>query len=158
MIQSIAIAIILVASVVNGFAPAAVSFQKNGVVNMQQTPSSSLSSYLTSSPRRLASSSLAAVSSGERSSVDTKIYKPSSKETPKVLGGVKIGLRKLVVITGASSGLGLSCAESLAKNGKYFVVMAVRDVEKGKRGESVRQTGRQAVLLLLAHVVCYSVV
>lgn len=63
-----------------------------------------------------------------------KYYPPKAKETPKVLGGVKIGLRKLVVVTGASSGLGLQCAKTLAKTGRYFVVMACRDVEKGKRG------------------------
>jgi hypothetical protein len=66
--------------------------------------------------------------------ITEKYYLPEEKETPKVLGGVKIGLRKLVVITGASSGLGLSCAKVLSKTGRYFVVMAVRDVEKGKRG------------------------
>ena len=33
--------------------------------------------------------------------------------------------------------MGLSAAESLAKKGNYFVVMACRDVEKGKRGEFV---------------------
>lgn len=53
-------------------------------------------------------------------------------EAPKVLGGIKIGLRKLVVVTGASSGLGRECARALCNNGNYFVVMAVRDVEKGK--------------------------
>ena len=63
-----------------------------------------------------------------------KYYPPKAKETPKVLGGVKIGLRKLVVVTGASSGLGLQCAKTLAKTGRYFVVMACRDVEKGKKG------------------------
>jgi protochlorophyllide reductase len=65
-----------------------------------------------------------------------KLYIPEQKEMPKVLGGLKIGLRDLVVITGASSGLGLNCAVTLAKSGKYFVVMACRDVEKGKRGKS----------------------
>jgi protochlorophyllide reductase len=64
-----------------------------------------------------------------------KLYFPEEKEIPKVLGGVKIGLRKLVVVTGASSGLGLNCAVTLAKTGRYFVVMACRDVEKGKRGK-----------------------
>lgn len=64
-----------------------------------------------------------------------KYYPPKEKEIPKVLGGVKIGLRKLVVITGASSGLGLQTAKVLAKTGRYFVVMACRDVEKGKRGK-----------------------
>jgi protochlorophyllide reductase len=62
------------------------------------------------------------------------LYKPSDKETPKVLGGVQIGLRKLVVVTGSTSGLGLNCAATLAKSGKYFVIMAVRDTDKGLRG------------------------
>jgi len=62
-----------------------------------------------------------------------KLYFKKAKEAPKVLGGLKIGLRELVVVTGASSGLGLHCASTLAKTGKYFVVMAVRDVEKAKR-------------------------
>lgn len=64
-----------------------------------------------------------------------KLYIPEQKEMPKVLGGLKIGLRELVVVTGASSGLGLNCAVTLAKSGKYFVVMACRDVEKGKKGK-----------------------
>jgi protochlorophyllide reductase len=62
-----------------------------------------------------------------------KLYFEKEKEMPKVLGGLKIGLRQLVVITGASSGLGLNCAVTLAKTGKYFVVMACRDVEKAKK-------------------------
>lgn len=62
-----------------------------------------------------------------------KMYPPEAKEPAKVLGGVKIGSRKLTVITGASSGLGLNTAACLAKTGRHFVVMAVRDVEKGKR-------------------------
>mmetsp|Transcript_17480 Transcript_17480/g.24297 ORF Transcript_17480/g.24297 Transcript_17480/m.24297 type:complete len:424 (-) Transcript_17480:780-2051(-) len=55
------------------------------------------------------------------------------KESPKVLGGIKVGLRKLVVVTGASSGLGLNCAATLAKTGDYYVIMACRDTDKGKR-------------------------
>lgn len=62
-----------------------------------------------------------------------KLYFPKEKELPKILGGIKIGLRKLTVITGASSGLGLSTANTLVNTGRHFVVMAVRDVEKGKR-------------------------
>lgn len=61
-----------------------------------------------------------------------KYYFPQEKETPKVLGGVRIGTRKLCVVTGASSGLGLNCANTLVKSGRHFVVMACRDVEKGK--------------------------
>lgn len=83
------------------------------------------------------------VTSTERSAVlqqtelPEKLYFKKAKETPKVLGGLKIGLRELVVVTGASSGLGLHCAATLAKTGRYFVVMAVRDVEKAKRGKKV---------------------
>eukprot|EP00979_Chaetoceros_neogracilis_P015777 scaffold6528_cov267-Chaetoceros_neogracile.AAC.5 len=62
-----------------------------------------------------------------------KLYIPQGKEVPKVLGGLKIGTRKLCVVTGASSGLGLNASASLAKTGRHFVVMACRDVEKGKR-------------------------
>jgi protochlorophyllide reductase len=69
-----------------------------------------------------------------------KLYFPKDKEMPKVLGGLKIGLRKLVVITGASSGLGLACAETLAKTGRYFVVMACRDVEKAKKGKLMHES------------------
>ena len=72
----------------------------------------------------------------EQTELPSKLYFEKAKEMPKVLGGLKIGLRELVVITGASSGLGLNCAATLAKTGKYFVVMAVRDVEKAKRGTS----------------------
>jgi protochlorophyllide reductase len=61
-----------------------------------------------------------------------KLYFEQSKESPKVLGGIKIGLRKLVVVTGASSGLGRKCAAVLAKTGRYYVIMAVRDIEKAK--------------------------
>jgi protochlorophyllide reductase len=70
----------------------------------------------------------------QQAELPQKLYIPKEKEVPKVLGGLKIGLRKLVVITGASSGLGLNTAITLAKTGRYFVVMACRDVEKGKRG------------------------
>lgn len=62
-----------------------------------------------------------------------KLYFPKDKEAPKILGGVKIGTRKLSVVTGASSGLGLNAAYTLATTGRHFVILAVRDVEKGKR-------------------------
>lgn len=62
-----------------------------------------------------------------------KIYLPKDKEAAKILGGVKIGSRKLTVITGASSGLGLNCAVALSKTGRHFVVMAVRDPAKALR-------------------------
>lgn len=62
-----------------------------------------------------------------------KYYFPEAKEFPKVLGGLTIGTRSLCVVTGASSGLGLNCAYTLAKTGRHFVVMACRDVKKGKK-------------------------
>jgi len=83
-----------------------------------------------------------APSSTERSAMLTQTELPEKlyfgsedKEFPKVLGGIKIGTRELVVITGASSGLGLYCAKTLISTGKYFVVMACRDIKKAKKGE-----------------------
>lgn len=52
---------------------------------------------------------------------------------PPVLGGIKAGTKKLCVITGASSGLGRETAKVLADRGDYFVICAVRDVEKMKQ-------------------------
>lgn len=70
----------------------------------------------------------------EKTELPQKLYFPKQKESPKVLGGLKVGLRKMVVITGASSGLGLSASLALAKTGNYFVIMACRDIEKAKKG------------------------
>merc|ERR1719337_181694 len=42
----------------------------------------------------------------------------------------KFGDRKLVVLTGTSSGLGRSAAKHLLRTGQYHVVGAVRDMEK----------------------------
>jgi len=67
----------------------------------------------------------------EQTEMPSKFY--FKKETPKALGGLKIGLRKLVVVTGASSGLGLTAASTLAKSGRYFVIMACRDIEKAEK-------------------------
>jgi len=66
-------------------------------------------------------------------STSEKLYPPEAKEFPKVFGGVRAALKELVVITGASSGLGLSTTIALANSGNYHVVMACRDTEKGKR-------------------------
>lgn len=110
-----------------GFAPVS---QHHNVVR-QQTAAVVVSPMTSMpSPTRLG----AVMDKSNSGATSEKIYTPKSKETPKVLGGVKIGLRKLVVVTGASSGLGLNAAVSLAKKGNYFVVMACRDVEKGKKG------------------------
>lgn len=111
----------LVAPFVSGFAPAPMvqtnTLTTNAVVSAPRAASTA------------ADFALNAVMNDEAS----KIYEPNSKETPKVLGGVKIGLKKLVVVTGASSGLGLATTIALAKAGKYHIVMACRDIEKAKK-------------------------
>lgn len=69
----------------------------------------------------------------EKLKVAPKLESPpvdSSKQFPKVNGGLLIGTRKLVVVTGASSGLGLYGAYELAKSGEYYVVLACRNVER----------------------------
>ena len=57
----------------------------------------------------------------------------STPEGPKVNGGIVVGTRKLVVVTGASSGLGLYGALSLAKKGGYYVVLACRNTERAEK-------------------------
>lgn len=61
------------------------------------------------------------------------LYNTSDKESPKILGSVKAVGKDIVVVTGASSGLGRNCAAALAKKGNYFVIMACRDTEKAKK-------------------------
>lgn len=98
----------------------------------------SLQSLTTTNPIPVARGNALAITTEDTNvltETELPLYTPQSKEIPKVFGGLKIGLRELVVITGASSGLGLSTAVSLAKTGKYFVVMACRDVEKAKTGK-----------------------
>jgi len=107
----------------SGFAPA--STKSASALNLQSINSVSA---VTSSAR---ATSLNAVPT--TAELPEKYYFPQEKETPKVLGGLKIGKRKLCVVTGASSGLGLNAAAVLGKTGRHFVVMACRDVEKGKR-------------------------
>jgi protochlorophyllide reductase len=109
------------------------------MVQLQQpTTSTSSTTALAATPNRLPfSSQTSKTSLGALTTTQLpeKLYFPQEKEIPKVLGGLQIGLRKLCVITGASSGLGLNAAATLAKTGRHFVVMACRDVEKAKRGK-----------------------
>ena len=58
-----------------------------------------------------------------------KLY-DGKKEVPPIWGGIRIGTRRLVVVTGASSGLGLWAAKALADKGNYFVICAVRSPAK----------------------------
>eukprot|EP00814_Leptocylindrus_danicus_P010273 CAMPEP_0116038150 /NCGR_PEP_ID=MMETSP0321-20121206/22590_1 /TAXON_ID=163516 /ORGANISM="Leptocylindrus danicus var. danicus, Strain B650" /LENGTH=419 /DNA_ID=CAMNT_0003516715 /DNA_START=27 /DNA_END=1286 /DNA_ORIENTATION=+ len=114
-------ALLTILATASAFAPATFTTQNNGVVTKVEHVSS-LKMSATQSEPLLATTEL-----------PEKLYFEKEKEFPKVLGGMKIGLRKLVVITGASSGLGRKCASVLAKTGRYFVVMAVRDKEKAKQ-------------------------
>lgn len=105
------------------FAPSA----QNSPVIHSSTASSKVTSFPTAAT---ISTSLNGLTTTE---LPEKLYFPKEKEAPKILGGIKIGLRKLSVVTGASSGLGLNAAYTLATTGRHFVIMACRDVEKGKR-------------------------
>jgi protochlorophyllide reductase len=109
---------------------AVVAFAPSNTINTVSSTVTSTSTTTAPLQTSLVASSLNAMSTAE---LPEKLYFPKEKEAPKVLGGLKIGLRKLSVVTGASSGLGLNAAATLAKTGRHFVVMAVRDVEKGKK-------------------------
>ena len=91
---------------------------------------------LTVTPARLAPLQAGAVADAEKLKVAPKLESPpvdSSGTLPKVNGGIVIGTRKLAVVTGASSGLGLYGALSLAKRGDYYVILACRNVERAER-------------------------
>lgn len=126
MVQLFFLTVLATASLVGAFAPAA---------NNAIAAKTAINTPFQVSPSTQQQSSTALCEMLTQTDLPDKLYFEKEKETPKVLGGLKIGLRKLVVITGASSGLGLNCAVTLAKTGKYFVVMACRDVEKGKAGK-----------------------
>eukprot|EP00438_Fugacium_kawagutii_P006254 Skav225527 [mRNA] locus=scaffold144:129435:145059:- [translate_table: standard] len=61
-----------------------------------------------------------------------KIKAPSLKNLRNMRKGSKFGDKKLVVITGTSSGLGKMATKALLRAGDYHVVGAVRDLEKMK--------------------------
>jgi len=59
-----------------------------------------------------------------------KIKAPSLMNLRKMQKGSKFGEKKLVVITGTSSGLGKAATKALLRAGDYHVIGAVRDLEK----------------------------
>jgi len=59
-----------------------------------------------------------------------KIKSPTLMNLRKMRTGAKFGDKKLVVITGTSSGLGKAAAKALLRTNKYHVIGAVRDLEK----------------------------
>jgi len=61
-----------------------------------------------------------------------KLY-DGKKEMAPIWGGLRVGTRRIVVVTGATSGLGLWCTKALADKGDYFVICAVRNPEKMDR-------------------------
>ena len=75
---------------------------------------------------------------------------PKVGSIPPVLGGLKAGFKKLCVVTGASSGLGLDAAKVLADNDDYFVICAVRNPEKMKKVAEERgfKSNKYAILSL----------
>ncbi|KAL1515881.1 hypothetical protein AB1Y20_002496 [Prymnesium parvum] len=80
-----------------------------------------------------------------------KLY--TTGEAPKVLGGLVLGTRQMVVVTGASSGLGLACTKALVKKGKYYVICAVRDpakMDQVAKEAGIKSTDYTAMKLELA--------
>jgi protochlorophyllide reductase len=121
------LSLVLAASAVGAFAPTQRAMRTTTAVTAPSISSAPLSQNSVSTTQLCAGLL-------QDAELPAKLYVKNDKEAPKVLGGIKIGSRKLIVITGASSGLGLACAVALAQTGRYFIVMAVRDVEKAKRG------------------------
>jgi len=79
---------------------------------------------------RLAAPPLAIASPGVREA-KAVFYEGRDRQRSRPRLPRDIGTRKVVVVTGASSGLGLSCMKALLNNYEgYYVIAAVRDTEK----------------------------
>lgn len=84
-------------------------------------------------------------------STKTGLLSLKAMAIPPVLGlGFKALNKRLVVITGTTSGLGLSTLKALLKRGDSYVVCAVRDTDKMKKivQEEGLDSGALAVLQL----------
>lgn len=69
--------------------------------------------------------------------------------SPAVRGGSKRTVRQgCVVVTGASSGLGLATAKALAETGKWHVIMACRDFLKAERAAKSAGMPREAYTIM----------
>jgi len=80
-----------------------------------------------------------------------KLYE-GKKGLPPIWGGIKVGTKRLVVVTGASSGLGLWCAKALTDQKDYFVIAAVRDpakMDKAAKEVGIRRDSYYAMKLEL---------
>lgn len=99
------------------------------------SPCTSASRTTLSRSRRdvIAAQTTAGSTAAEPKTIGEYRAKRKTSGVPPVLGGIKAGFKKLVVITGASSGLGREAARVLAEKDDYFVICAVRDVEKMKQ-------------------------
>lgn len=71
-------------------------------------------------------------------------------ETPRREESKKTATKKTVVITGASSGLGLATAKALAESGEWHVIMACRDFLKAER--AARSAGIPKNLYTVIHL------
>ena len=69
---------------------------------------------------------------------------PSMAKAMKDQEAVKrFGNKKLVVVTGTSSGLGCKTAKALLRTGKYHVVGAVRDMDKMEAVAELEEVNRE---------------
>jgi hypothetical protein len=86
---------------------------------------------------------------GRKIKAATGLRQLKGVELPPVLGlGFKSLFKRLVVITGTTSGLGLATLKALLKRGDSFVVCAVRDVQKMKDIIAAEQLDSGAVAVL----------
>lgn len=70
--------------------------------------------------------------------------------TPSTVQGKKTLRKGTVIITGASSGLGLATAKSLSESGKWHIIMACRDFLKAEK--AVKSVGMEKQDYTIMHL------